>query len=299
MWKLVVVEDEPLILSLLERLLSKHPSIEIVATFTSSKEALEQIPRLQCDALLLDIEMPGMTGLELAQKLVIEGIDVPVIFSTAYPQYALEAFSVQALDYVLKPMTPSIVQKIDDRLKRYYGVKRRESIEHSTQLKVQMFGNPIVHVNNDVVVKWPTKVTEELFYYFLLNKDEVCNKWKIIDAIWPNLEEKRAVANLYNTIYRLRQVFSAMNVPLTIERVNEGYKFFGIDVLEVDWYIWRDWMKKFTISPQEMEQHEAVYIYSLYKGDLLETKGYLWSMPVQYQTQDEWHKLKLWLKENE
>lgn len=288
MWKIIIVEDEKPILQLINRLLSQHPSFEVIASFTSPQQALEQIPNLQCDVLLFDIEMPRINGLELAHKLVAAGIDVPVIFSTAYPQYALEAFQVQALDYVLKPMTPAIVSGIDERLSKYYGVKRKEVLP---KLTIKLFGNPIVYLNDLNVVKWPTKISEELFYYFIIHTNVVCSKWRIIDDLWPNMDEKRATANLYNTIYRLRQLFSDLDVPITIDRLNDGYMFVMSDTIEVDWYSWKIHLEKYGDRLQEIEQTVITQLLLDYKGDLLETKGYLWAMPFQYQAQKQWDAL--------
>jgi len=248
MWRIMVVEDEQPILDLHTRLLEKYAPFQVVTSFQSPIEALKEIPKLELDALLLDIEMPKMTGLELAEKLVKEGIDVPIIFSTAYSQYAVEAFRVQALDYILKPMTPNTVKQIDERLQKYYG--KLKSKMQSEKLNVQLNGEPYVKKGAEPV-KWPTRVTEELFYYFLLQDGNICSKWRIIDDIWPNLDEKRALSNLYNTIYRMRQMFAELEVPIVIDRVNNGYLMKTNQLIEVE--------------------------YDINQADnLLESKGYLW-----------------------
>lgn len=296
MWKIIIVEDELPILQLLQRLLSQAPEFEVVAAFSSSEKALNEIPHLHCDVLLFDIEMPRISGLDLAHKLVLAGIDVPVIFSTAYPQYALEAFKVQALDYVLKPMTPKIVSQMDERLQKYYGVKIKQMEEVQPIIDVSILGEPMVRVNNQIVVKWPTKVTEELFYYFLLHANTVCSKWRIIDSLWPNMDEKRGTSNLYNTIYRLRQLFSDLGVPIQIDRLNEGYMFVTGDIFNVDWQSWYGWMKENSAHLHDVDPLIINVKYQQYKGELLETKGYLWSLPLQYQTHEEWNRLEAFME---
>ncbi|QWU43355.1 response regulator [Bacillus sp. NP247] len=253
MWRIVIIEDEKPILDLHNHLLIKHGGFQVIDTFQSPLEALKMIPLYTLDAILLDIEMPKMTGIELAQKLVSEGIDVPVIFSTAYPNYALEAFRVQALDYILKPLTPTAVKDLDYRLKKYYGVSNQQ--RNSNVLQVQLYGNTFVKKDHQSL-KWPTRVTEELFYYFLLHKEEAVSKWHIIDDIWPNIEEKRALANLYNTIYRIRQLFSELNVPITIERITDGYEM------------------HINQTIQFIEKHNTNDL-------LLDSKGYLWAYKLQ------------------
>jgi len=100
----LIVDDERLARAELARLLAAHPDIEIAGESRNGEEALEQIARLDPDLVFLDIQMPGMTGFDLLERLE----DVPqVIFTTAYNQYALRAFEVNALDYLLKPIAPA------------------------------------------------------------------------------------------------------------------------------------------------------------------------------------------------
>ncbi|WP_044480563.1 response regulator [Paenibacillus antibioticophila] len=249
MWKIMIVEDERPILDLHARLLESYGPFLIVGRFESPFDALLEIPRLDLDAILLDVEMPRMTGLQLAQSLVENGIDVPVIFTTAYQQYAVQAFRVQALDYILKPMTPNMVKQLDERLQKYYGQRPKQVPKN--QLNVQLYGDAFVKAGGQLV-KWPTRITEELFYYFLLHENKLCHKLRIIDDLWMNVEEKRAFSNLYNTIYRMRQLFMELDVPIVIDRVNHGY------IMHTN--------NNITFEPKEKEDDL-----------LLESKGYLWA----------------------
>jgi two-component system LytT family response regulator len=101
--KALIVDDERLGRAELRRLLERHPEVEIVGEARDADEAVQQIERLQPDLLFLDIQMPGRSGFELLEQLD----RVPlVIFTTAYDEYALKAFEVNALDYLLKPVSP-------------------------------------------------------------------------------------------------------------------------------------------------------------------------------------------------
>ncbi|RJX40269.1 response regulator [Paenibacillus pinisoli] len=253
MWKVIIVEDEKPILGLHARLLESYGPFQVVGLFESPFDALPEIPKLEVDALLLDIEMPRMTGLQLAQTLVESGIDVPVIFTTAHQQYAVQAFRVQALDYILKPMTPNIVKQLDERLQKYYGQKQK--LAPKKELLVQLYGEAHVKKGENPI-KWPTRITEELFYYFLLHENKLCLKWRIIDDLWPHVEEKRALPNLYNTIYRMRQLFMELGVPIAIDRINDGYMM----------------STNSSIVFEPKEKSDAL---------LLESKGYLWAYRLE------------------
>jgi two-component system LytT family response regulator len=101
----LVVDDEPLARDGLRLMLAAHPDLEIVGEAGNGREALILYQDLRPDLLLIDIQMPEMNGLELAAALPVElGPEPAVIFVTAYDTYALRAFEVHALDYLLKPV---------------------------------------------------------------------------------------------------------------------------------------------------------------------------------------------------
>jgi two-component system, LytTR family, response regulator len=101
--KSLIIDDERLARAELRRLLAGHPEVEILAEARNAEEARAAIAEHQPDLIFLDIQMPGETGFELLQSID----DVPaVIFTTAYDEYALKAFEVSALDYLVKPIAP-------------------------------------------------------------------------------------------------------------------------------------------------------------------------------------------------
>jgi len=96
-----LIDDEPLALRRLERMLRETGSVEIAGSSGDPEAALEALARTPVDVLFLDIEMPALTGFELLRKLVPQPF---VVFTTAYNQYALQAFEVNSIDYLLKPV---------------------------------------------------------------------------------------------------------------------------------------------------------------------------------------------------
>ena len=101
----LLVDDEPLARALLRELLAEHPEIEIVGEATNGFDAVKEIGELAPELVFLDIQMPKLSGFE-----VLELLDEPapaVVFVTAYDEYALRAFEVHAVDYLLKPVEPA------------------------------------------------------------------------------------------------------------------------------------------------------------------------------------------------
>ncbi|HIP32528.1 MAG TPA: response regulator transcription factor [Crocinitomicaceae bacterium] len=124
-FKTIVIDDERLAREELKSMLYEFSEIEIIAEAQNGEEGIEKIKELKPDLIFLDISMPGMTGFEMLQKLE----DIPeVIFVTAYDEFALEAFKVNALDYVLKPIDPERLIEAIDKLKSKDDFESEETL---------------------------------------------------------------------------------------------------------------------------------------------------------------------------
>jgi two-component system LytT family response regulator len=113
-----VVDDERLAVQRLTRLLTETGRVVVAGSATDPQEALDTLGGMDIDVAFLDIQMPVMTGLELVERL---NRDIPVVFTTAYDRYALEAFAVNSIDYLLKPVESSRLEKALDKLERLRG----------------------------------------------------------------------------------------------------------------------------------------------------------------------------------
>jgi two-component system LytT family response regulator len=126
--KALIVDDEPLARRELRRLLAAHRSIQIVGEAGNIDEAQKRIESLAPEVVFLDIQMPGGTGFDLLAQLDW----VPrIIFTTAYDRYAVKAFDVNALDYLLKPIEPERLAAALDKLQATYLAARREAHDDS------------------------------------------------------------------------------------------------------------------------------------------------------------------------
>ena len=104
--RVMVVEDHPLARERLVRMLNGEAGVEVVAECEHGAEALERIPRLTPDLVFLDVHMPEMSGFDVIEAIGVDAMP-PVVFVTAFDSYALKAFEVHALDYLLKPFGPA------------------------------------------------------------------------------------------------------------------------------------------------------------------------------------------------
>jgi two-component system LytT family response regulator len=113
-----LVDDEALALKRLQRMLAAGKRVQIVGTSTDPVEAVPAIQEAKPDILFLDIEMPGMTGFEMLAHLQLQPW---VVFTTAYDRYALEAFGVNSVDYLLKPIEAAQLDRALDKIERLRG----------------------------------------------------------------------------------------------------------------------------------------------------------------------------------
>ena len=128
--KTVVVDDEQLARDELRYLLERLGGVEIVAQAGNGVEALRVIEEYQPDLVMLDVQMPGLTGFEVARRVVQAGLESQLVFVTAYDQYAIDAFEVNAVDYLLKPVEAERLATAVERVrKRLAAEKPRKEAE--------------------------------------------------------------------------------------------------------------------------------------------------------------------------
>lgn len=148
MIKCVILDDELLAISYL-KLLCDELNVEVVKAFNNPKVFLQEIDNIECDLCILDIEMPGMNGLQVAE--LIKGKHI--IFTTAYKEYAAEAFDLDVVDYVRKPIKKERLQQAFEKAEKLIIEKEKNNFfEWNTNLgKTVIFTNEIVYINTSEI----------------------------------------------------------------------------------------------------------------------------------------------------
>jgi len=191
MIRAIIIDDERLARNELKKLLLDFPEIEVIAEATNASEGVEKIDSLNPDLIFLDIQMPGKTGFDMLSELE----RAPnVIFTTAYDEYALKAFEVNALDYLLKPVEP---KRLADALQKLQVEEDKDLISDHT-ISVN---RSILNENDQVFVKdgercWFVKLSDIRLFesvgnyakvYFGPNKPLIL---KSLNALEERLDEK-------------------------------------------------------------------------------------------------------------
>lgn len=138
MLRCIAVDDEPLALELLEDNISKVPYLELVAKCSNAMEAMKVLEKEQVDLLFLDIQMPGLTGLQFIQSMREKPM---IILITAYEKYALEGFNLDVTDYLVKPVSLDRFVKACNKAKELYDLKQRSKNKDASATPEYFFVN--------------------------------------------------------------------------------------------------------------------------------------------------------------
>ncbi|HMG14737.1 MAG TPA: LytTR family transcriptional regulator DNA-binding domain-containing protein [Saprospiraceae bacterium] len=192
-YTVIIIDDELLALKRLKRLMEKHvESFEILAEAYNGEEGLKLIEQHKPDLIFLDIEMPGMNGFEMLNKLEY----LPkIIFTTAFDEYAIKAFEENSIDYLLKPIELERLDKAVEKLKRLSGVETEalplQLNKLIAELKVKKVVKSIpVKIGDKILLIKPEQISylEAKDKYVFIVTDE--NKEYLTDFTLTSLEEK-------------------------------------------------------------------------------------------------------------
>lgn len=174
--KAVLIDDEYYALQGLNMRLVEVGGIDVVGMFTNGRHALENIAALRPDIVFLDIEMPNISGVELFSQIVDLCNDVKIVFTTAYSQYAVAAFELNALDYLIKPIEKDRIIKTLERLE---SSKPVSLVSATTSISISCFRKLAIIVDGKEVGSSIRKKSEELLAYL------ICHNGKFVAKVRP------------------------------------------------------------------------------------------------------------------
>jgi len=287
MFHAIVVDDESAALKRFERIAAEHSGICVDGAFLYAQDALSFVRENPVDVAFLDIEMPEMSGLELAERLMDIDPCIRVVFITAYNQYALDAFRAHAIGYLLKPLGGGEFAEQIDHLARRYR-ERPGGHPNNRRLSVKCFGQFSVSAaeNGAPAIRWKTAKAEELFALLIHHQGRVKSKESLIDALWPELDPKKS-ANLFRvTCTYLRTALADLGFPKLLLRELDGYKI-NAGQLDCDLFRLRSMD---PLMPMETERLEEIS--ALYCGEYLEGKPYDWAVAAKAQLESDFKRVQ-------
>lgn len=223
----IAVDDEPLMLYALSKAVKASADITSVAEFTSCEDTLEWAQHNPVDAAFLDIDMRGMGGLSLAQKLMEIHPDCKVVFCTGYEKYAVDAFKIHVSGYLMKPISADDVQREIDHIK---GVKAAQK-----PLTVKCFGNFEVYVRDEKLAFKRTK-TKELLAFLIDRKGAGVTGKEICARLWQDGGDEEKYHNYLRQLFLdLRQTMETAGVGDIVTQSNYSYSL-DTEKIDCDYY---------------------------------------------------------------
>ncbi|GGP17042.1 LytR/AlgR family response regulator transcription factor [Oceanobacillus neutriphilus] len=286
-----IIDDEHLALEYLDFLFNKMEEVQVTGKYSDPGDLINHVQRESIDAVFMDIHMPDIKGIDLAEKLLNIQPSLQIVFVTAYNEYAVKAFELNALDYILKPVQKERLEVTIQRIKENSYINtntEQESVK--TKYKIKNLGAFRFYMdNNQVEVKWRTTKAKELFAYFVQNHENTIRKGELTDLMWSNLPWERAHSQLYSTVYQIRKMTQQIGMPIKISSQDEFYHITidGVEIQSVEW--------KSAALDLLREDNVSVSAYfkllEAYQGDYLEEIEAAWVLKERNSLRKIWLEL--------
>ncbi len=269
MIRAIIVDDEQPSVEKLARLLQNSGVVEIKGTFTNAAAAVKAVKNTIVDAVFLDIEMPDMNGMKLSQKIMEIDKNIAVVFITAYSKYAVEAFRLDAMDYLMKPIDKEKVAQTLDRI-----IEKKDIRIGTESNKIYCFDKFKV-MNKDVKVEFRTAKAEELLAFFIHHHGKEIARSEIIDQIWAEFDGDKAIDNFNANLYYMKKALLKHDFIIEVERNKDKYKLLMRSVY-CDYF---EFMSAISLedkmSIRTIEKWEQAI--RLYQGDYFKGNDYTWA----------------------
>jgi two-component system LytT family response regulator len=221
-----VLDDEPLAVERLRRLLDESGRVTTVGSSSTPSRALDAIRALRPDVLFLDIEMPGLSGFELLRQLDPQPL---IVFTTAYPGYALDAFKVDSIDYVVKPVTTAELARALTKLERILGAAAPRADVATLLQRMQAMLAESHGGGPDYLARVASRIGDRVEFVDIADVTHFYAKDKLTFAVTPAKHHAidLSIADLETRLPPQRWVRIHRATLLNIDAVKELYTWFG------------------------------------------------------------------------
>lgn len=277
----IVVDDEWYSLTEICDLAEKTGFMSVEGRFQNGADALREADRIHPQAAFIDIEMPEMDGLTLAEKLLENDPEMKIVFITGWNKYAVAAFELNALDYIMKPVNRARFEKMAQRLQAELSVKEPDG---KAAPVICCFGKFEV-LQNGVPVVWQRTKAEELFALLVLNANAYVGKDVILENLWPYYGRAKSLPILQTSVCKIRNVLSECRESIRLTYADGSYGLFLFPDVACDYLAVKDAVRQFRADDPRTYQavEDACMIFQ--KG-LLPHSSYPWSGDYEAELQN-------------
>ncbi|QAA30344.1 response regulator [Clostridium manihotivorum] len=274
--KILIADDENLAVESLKMILNDFEFVEIVGAYTDIMKAIEFTRHNEVDAVFLDIEMPKIKGIDAANVFRTIKPGIEVVFVTGHRKFAVTAYEINDIDYILKPVSEERIEKTLDRLKLKLSLV--SSVGISKLKLIRCFGDIDIIFNGEPSdnIKWRTSKTKELFCFLVHNRDTMVPRNRVLEILWPYMSKDKAAALLSTTIYNMRQLVKNLRIEDHFEFSSKGYKFLTNKV-KCDFIEFEEVISGFDqVYDDNINALEGAI--ELYTGDYFEDNDFVWAI---------------------
>lgn len=271
MIRTIVVDDEWYNLEEICDFVERTGFMSVESRCQNGIDALREADRVLPQAAFIDIEMPEMDGLTLAEKLLEKYPEMQIVFITGWNQYAVAAFELNALDYIMKPLNKERFQKMAERLRSRVEphMPKRENT-----VSIRCFGGFEVTISGQPVI-WRRVKAEELFAFLLAHHDTFVSKDIILENLWPEYDYAKALPILQTSVCKIRNIFSGCKDKVKLTYASNRYGLYLSDV-DCDYLKVESALAGFQDNvPESFGAVENAC--GMLGNGLFDGRGYLWS----------------------
>ncbi|WP_141503480.1 response regulator [Paenibacillus luteus] len=279
--KVILVDDDSVMHLIMRKMLMKFPEVEVAGAFTDTQSAAAFLSEnADIELAFVDISMPGENGMTFAARIEQTGSGVQIVFVTSHKEFALKAYELSVVDYLVKPVSQERLERTVNRTLAGRQALRSLPLEDSNarvanEIMITTLGDFSVR-NDSGRVKWISNKSAELFAYLLLNRGKRIARVRLVADIFGGMSKENADKYLNTTVYQLRKSLEPIGLRESIRSENDGY------ALELSHAL---------IDYEEFEQRSSLWenvtdsdvdsvlqCEKLYTGDLFGSKAYVWAI---------------------
>ncbi|PRX61980.1 two-component SAPR family response regulator [Cohnella sp. SGD-V74] len=279
----IVVDDQGSMHPIISGVLGKLPDVEVVGCFSDAAASVRFAEEEDVHLAFIDIRMPGESGLRLAERLIALRPDLSIVFVASHKDYAVQAFELQALDYIVKPVSLERIERSVKRAQAFRRLSESSRLPESMSPGKKELGSIRIYALGGLElfsggerVKWNSRKSAELFGYLLLHRGRMVSRARLISDVFGDLPPKNAEIYLNTSVYQLRKALDSHGLKTLIQSDADGY---GVHLVGV----WIDFVEfegrlRRNDGIAVFNSGTALEIEKLYAGDLFGEKGYAWAL---------------------
>ena len=254
----IAVDDEELMLHALVRAISASPDVKEVIKFSNPEKALDYVKENNVDVAFLDINMRGMGGIALAEKIINLRPNSKIVFCTGYEEYAIPAFKLHASGYLMKPISAEDVQGEIDNIK---GVRKKEKL-----LEVKCFGNFEVYVKGERLA-FKRSRTKELFAFLVDRNGAGLTAKQICAVLFPeDTDDAKNTAYIRQLVMDLKNTLKTVGAEAVFCHETPFYRI-DASLLKCDYFSYLE-----TGKPEFLGEYMSQFTWAEETCAMLQTK---------------------------